>query len=75
MKDEIDIKQRIKTILYCLIVMCILGTILIFIDPKINQHMYLLIAPFVVAIGSAIGVVIIYLKTRKNHSIMSGGRK
>jgi len=68
MKDEekIDFKARMKTILYCLITMCVLGTTIVFIDPKLNQHMYLFIAPFVVAISSAIGVVIIYLKTRKS---------
>ena len=63
-EDEIDFKARIKTIFYCMIVMCILGTIIIFIDPKLNEHIYLLIAPFVVAIGSGIGVIIIYFKTK-----------
>ena len=63
-EEVIDFKARMKTILWCLVAMCILGSIIIFIDPKLNQHIHLLIAPFVVAIGSAIGVIIIYLKTK-----------
>ena len=63
-EEEIDFKRRIKTIFYCIIAMCILGTVIIFIDPKLNEHIYLLIAPFVVAIISAIGVIVIYFKTK-----------
>ena len=38
-EEVIDFKARMKTILWCLVAMCILGSIIIFIDPKLNQHM------------------------------------
>lgn len=65
MKDEISIKDRLKTILWCLVAMSILGSIAIVVDPKLNEHIYLLVVPFAVAISSAIGVIIIYLKTKE----------
>jgi hypothetical protein len=69
MSDDIDIKQGLKTILWCLITMCILGAIIMFIDPKLNQHMYMFFFPFIVAIVSAVGVIMIYFKIKKDNKV------
>lgn len=61
-KETIDFKARMKTIIRCLVAMSVLGTVIIFLDSKLDQHMYLLFIPLIVAIGSGIGAFIIYLK-------------
>ena len=69
MTQEIDIKDRLKTILYCLLAITLLGIIILFIDPNLDEHLYLLSVPFGVSIISAIGVVVIYFvyEKKKKH--------
>ena len=69
MKEIIEIKRRMKTMLYCLFAMGIVGIIIIFIDKELHQHIYLLIAPFILGLGCTIGALIIYLKLNKKPCI------
>jgi len=61
--DE-DFKMRIRHMIYCIIAMSILSFIIILIDPKLEQHLALLSAPWFVAIGCIILLVVIKYKEK-----------
>lgn len=59
--DE-DFKTRIRHITYCLIAMSILSFMIILIDPKLEQHLALLFAPWILVISCVVLLVVMKYK-------------